>query len=628
MSSTTEEFRNDAELRTDGALINSLTGLGTTKDKQVYTRVSGRWQTLSQSEAEVLYTYGLPRRIIDSVANECTKHLTTVKLGDEVEVNEIDWLPQFDEFLKVTEFHQRLSEVVKLQRLYGGAGLVLLIDDGRLPEEPVDENNIRAVNDYIPLSRYELIPEDFTITDYSRPEFYRITTSQRLTEDQESSYVNLRVHHTRVARFDGLYLPWNLRARNNGWGQGVLSSIWDAMKKYWTALDGLVEIAQDSSVFTHKIPGLFQRVAAGNEADLRKRLEANALSRSVYGGMVIDTEEEVDFLNRSLSGLQGSLDPFIKEIQASLGWPASILMGDSPGGLGKEGRFEERAWASIIESWQANYMRTAVTQVMKYCLLNKSGPTGGVEPKNWSVFFPSVFTETDTEKADLRLKMAQVDAQYIQLGVVSPVEVRESRWGETEYSIETTLNEAVSNQLALSADAQFEAQMTGYAAQQEAYTSNGVEEGQGGTAEPQGATTAGGNAGTQQNQATSQPQNTNKTDGFESYDAQNLRIKITNSTTDGIRVGYPVAADGQRIDSSGAGPVLVLGPHRSKAYKVYRARYDTEEGIVDGPYVTAFASLRAARTAVKRLWPSQNVVGLSPISGAELETLQIGWGAY
>ena len=168
MSSTTEEFRNDAQLRTDGALINSLTGLGTTKDKQAYTRVSGRWQTLSQTEAEVLYTYGLPRRIIDSVANECTKHLTTVKLGDEVEVNEIDWLPQFDEFLKVTEFHQRLSEVVKLQRLYGGAGLVLLIDDGRLPEEPVDENNIRAVNDYIPLSRYELIPEDFTIGRFCR----------------------------------------------------------------------------------------------------------------------------------------------------------------------------------------------------------------------------------------------------------------------------------------------------------------------------------------------------------------------------------------------------------------------------------------------------------------------------
>ena len=627
MAETSVGYRNDAaELRQDGALVNALTGLGTAKGKIEHTRVAGT-QQLGQTEAEALYTYGLPRRIIDAVANECTKHLTTIKLGDETESNEIDWLPQFDEFLKGTEFHARLSEVVKLQRLYGGAGLVMLIDDGRLPEEPVDEANIRAITDYIPLSRYELIPEDFTITDYSRPEFYRISTSQRLTEGQQESYVNLRVHHSRVARFDGLYLPWNLRSRNNGWGQGVLGSVWDALKKYWTALDGLVEIAQDADMFLHKIPGLFQRIASGNEGDLRKRLEANALSRSVYGGMVIDTEEEVEFLNRSLSGIQGSLDPFVREIQAALGWPQSILMGDSPGGMGKEGRFEERAWASIVESWQANYMRTAVTQVFRLCLLNRGGPTGGVEPKNWTVSFPSVFTETDKEKAELRLQMAQVDAQYIQLGVVNPIEIRESRWGETEYSIETTLNEAVSNQLAQSADSQFQAQMMGYAAQAQAYANPEGEVDETEQSEPQGATTAGGNAGTQQNQATSQPQNTNKTDGFESYDAQNLRIRVTGKAAGGIKIGYPVQADGQRIDERES-PILLLGPSRARAYKVYRARFDTEEGLVDGPYLAAFASLRAAKSALASIYPRQNVGGLQPITGADLELLQLGWGAY
>jgi len=37
-----------------------------------------------------------------------------------------------------------------------------------------------------------------------------------------------------------------------------------------------------------------------NESDLRKRLEANNLSRSVYGGMVVDVEEDLQFLNRAL----------------------------------------------------------------------------------------------------------------------------------------------------------------------------------------------------------------------------------------------------------------------------------------------------------------------------------------
>ena len=619
MEKATDSYRND------GALINALTGLGTTKAKIETTRV-GYAPAFSQTEAETLYQYGLVRRIVDSVANECTRELTTLKLGAELEVNENDILPPFDEYLKQTYFHHALSEVVKLQRLYGGAGLLLLCDDGQDdPEMPVDETRLIAVRDYIPLSRWELIPEDFTITDYSNPEYYRITTSQRLVEGQENNYTNLRVHSSRVARFDGLWLPWHLRSRNTGWGQSTIGSIWYALKKYWTAQDGLVEIAQDADLFVHSIPGLFQRIAAGNEADLKKRLEANALSRSVYGGLAIDTEEEVDYLNRSLSGIKDALDPFLQEIAMALGWPMSILTGDSPGGMGKEGRFEERQWAHIIEDWQQNYMLKPITQVFDLILKSKEGPTQALPPQNWSVHFPSVFVETDKEKAELRLQMAQVDAQYVQLGVLNPIEVRESRFGETEYQIETSLNEAVSQQLAVSADQQFETQMLGYEAQKQAYMTPPEAEGEApsDTQSPQGATTAGGNAATQ----TKQPDNSRKTDSFEVYDAQNIRIRVTHARGD-IKAGHPVAADGQRVDGSATAPVLVLGPHRSRAYKLYRARWDVDGASVDGPYVTAFASLRAAREGIKTLYPRQNGVSLAPISDGELETLQIGWGAY
>ncbi|MAB74922.1 MAG: hypothetical protein CMO47_00465 [Verrucomicrobiales bacterium] len=613
-------FRNDAQSRNDGALINVLTGLGTNKSKIEATRV-GHAQLASQTELESLYTYGLVRRIVDSVANECTKKRTTLELGDETVRQENDILPRFDEFLKQNEFHQKLSEVIKLQRLYGGAGLVLLIDDGLQPEEPVDETRIRGVNDFIPLSRHELTPQDFTITDYSRPSHYLINTSQKLTDIQEETYTNLRIHSSRVARFDGLYLPWNLRNRNSGWGQSVVGSIWYALKKYWTAQDGLVEIAQDADVFVHKIPGLFQRIAAGNESDLKKRLEANSLSRSVYGGLAVDTEEELEFLNRNLSGLQTALDPFLTELCAAIGWPKSLLTGESPGGLGKEGRFEERMWAAIVEDWQENYMRTAITQVFRYILLSKEGPTRGIQPPSWAVHFPSTFVETDKEKAELRLQMAQVDAQYIQLGVVNPIEVRQSRWGETEYSIETTLNEAVSRQLEVSADAQFQSQMAGYDAQMQAM--NNPEEAAAPEQEDQAATTAGGNAATQ----TKQPDNSRKTDSFEVYDAQNLRIQVTHKL-DSIRAGHVVGADGQRLDGAQNAAVMVFGPHRSKAYRVYRARFDVDGESVDGPYATAFASLKAARDGVRALYPRQDKVSLSPIPAGELESLQIGWGTY
>lgn len=625
MTASPDIYRNDSEVRADGALINALTGLGTRKSKVTHTRVGGV-QLLSQPELNALYSYGLIRRVVDSIADEVTKRLTTVELGDQTIENEIDWLPQFDEFLKQTEFHQAFSEVVKYQRLYGGAGLVLLIDDGLPPEEPVDESRIRAINGYVPLSRYELIPDDVTYIDYSKPTHYRITTSQKLTDDQTESTVNLRIHHSRVARFDGLWLPYSLRTSNTGWGQSVVGSIWYAIKKYWTALDGLGELTEDASLFVHSIPGLFQRIASGNEADLTKRLEANSLGRSVYGGMAIDTEEKVDFLTRNLSGLKDALDPFIAEIQAAMGWPRSILTGESPGGMGKEGRFEERMWASIVENWQENYCRTAVTQVFRYIFLSKTGPTRGAVPKNWKVYFPSTFTYTDKEKAELRLTTAQSDAQYIQLGVLNPIEVRESRFGETEFSIETTLNEAVSQQLITLADQQFQSQLLGYQAQEQAFAdpqSEAPAEEMEEEAEPQNATTAGGDAGTQ----TAQPDNARKTDAYDYYPEHNLRIHITHKLDD-ISAGHPVAPDGQRIDGSADAPLLILGPHRSRAYKIYRARFDMDGESVDGPYVTAFANRRAAISGITKLFPRQNGVSLATPPPGELENIKAAWGAY
>lgn len=599
-STVTDNFRND------GALVNVLTGLGTGKDRSIATEVNAQ-VFLSQTELEALYSHGIPRRYVDAISDEILRHRTTISLGGD-DPNSNDVIQTFEEYLKATQFHQALAEVIKLQRLYGGAGLVLLIDDGLPEDEPVDVTRIRGIRGYIPLSRWELIPEDFNITDWSKPSYYRLTTSQKITPDQNGPYVNLRIHQTRVARFDGLYLPWRVRSRNTGWGQSVLQLIWEAYKRYESAMAGLETMTSDADLFVHKIPGLFQRIASGNESDLRKRLEANNLSRSVYGGMVVDVEEDLQFLNRALANIASATDPFVKDLQAATGWPASILMGESPGGLGKEGRFEERVWASLVEQWQEVYCRTPITQIFEYVLASREGPTRGRAPASWAVRFPSVFTQTDEEKAGLRLQIAQVDAQYVNLGVLNPLEVREARFGGTEYSIETALNSAVTEQLIASADAQFQSQMLGYQAQQQAVLNPPAPE----TAPTDQAPAPSGNT---------------KTDSFDAYEAQGLRIHVTHVKGD-IKAGYLVGPDGQRTDASDAAPLMIFGPNRARTYKLYRARFECDGALIDGPYATGFASMRAARQAVSTFFPRQTVAGLSPVPEGEIEALRAGWEAY
>ena len=109
------------------------------------------------------------------------------------------------------------------------------------------------------------------------------------------------------------------------------------------------------------------------------------------------------------------------------------------------------------------------------------------------------------------------------------------------------------------------------------------------------------------------------------YGAHGLRIAVTHKVGD-AKIGYICAPDGQRMDATDS--LMIFGPNRTRAYKLYRSRFECDGLLKDGPFVTGFARLRSAKAAVGAFFPGQNMVGLSPISDAETETLRAGWDAY
>ena len=85
---------------------------------------------------------------------------------------------------------------------------------------------------------------------------------------------------------------------------------------------------------------------------------------------------------------------------------------------------------------------------------------------------------------------------------------------------------------------------------------------------------------------------------------------------------FTFAPDGQRIDTSASAPLLLIGPHRTRARKLYRARFTLDGALHDGPYATGFNSMRAAKAAVQRFFPGQNVAGLSAVPDAEADAFR------
>jgi hypothetical protein len=77
----------------------------------------------------------------------------------------------------------------------------------------------------------------------------------------------------------------------------------------------------------------------------------------------------------------------------------------------------------------------------------KAGPTKGIEPDNWTVSFPPLWQPTEQERATTRKMVAETDAIYYDMGVVTSSEVRSSRFGSDEYSSETVIDNTPPPQL-------------------------------------------------------------------------------------------------------------------------------------------------------------------------------------
>lgn len=582
----------DSDIRNDGVLVNAITGLGTKKDKSEYYALRSPKQ-LSEAELEALYYDPLCRRVIDIYAEAAVTEQPTIKLGEVTEGYD-DILKSFENYLEDIDFYAYIEEALKLQRIYGGAALFLVLDDGLEPSEPVVAERVRGIADLVPLSRREIVPNDYNFLNYRKPELYRISTSKALTQENDLNY--LLVHSSRVLRFDGLFLPWRQRLLNEGWGQSYLQPFYEVWKRYRGATDGMATMLNEMDLFVHKIPGLASKVTAGNEKALKTRLEANALARSLYGGMALDTEEEVSFASRSLGGAQEIFDRLTDDLVAAADMPKTLLFGTSPaGGLSESGKYEDKSWAASVERYQTHTLRQPLNQFFQLVLSMPEGPTNGQVPDEWSVHFPPYYSESDSDKAELRSKVASTDKIYVDLGVLTALEVRKARFSGTEYSIDMVLQEEEEERLLLKAQLQQESMIQGYIGQQAALEQS---------VQPQ--------------EEAPVAQDQEVTDEDDIIRMNGLSI-IAGKSNGSFRVGYLTHLDGQRNDAETS---LLIG-NRFNDKKVYRGHFTREDGTMEsGPLLLGFYSSRSAKKALQTYAADKEVSGVTLLQDADIEHLK------
>jgi len=466
----TSDNGHSSEIRNDGAFANALIGIGTELDKTEQTQL-GYVPQLSKFQKEELIRREIPRRICHAYPLEATREGWDITFGGDDQDNGIlqelnNYRSQVGASIKdpnLLDDEEGISDYDLVQsagihaNTYGGSALIVDVDDGAPPDEPIRKNYIKTIRSVEMLHSYQLQPDLTTSWSANRPMHYDLLLGGMQHGDRlqnmfgekaikgKSKY-SYKIHRSRIIRFDGIALPSDAMRDNRecpGWGQSLLDAIWTEFKQFGEIMAEIGAIIADYSLFVYFLDGLSDKISDGAEEKIKNRLRLLRKGGNMLGGVALDAKKErIEFVTRTFAGLDTLADKFLYLLVAVSGLPTTVILGRGPLGMAAQGTgdAEERVWAKLVGQYQASTLKSKLRRLYQLIFLAKDGPTKGKEPDGWDLHFRPLILESPSEKVDLRAAAINAYLSCIQSEVLTADEVRDSLFGGSQFSIDITLD--------------------------------------------------------------------------------------------------------------------------------------------------------------------------------------------
>lgn len=434
--------------RADG-FVNLMNKYGTSKDPSEQYRYVPELQVPDSLLTLFYEGNGLFAKIIDAPAEEAVKHGFT--LDDVSDQALVDF---YQEALEELDFEETAMTAIKWARLYGGSIAVMLINDGRGLEEPLDWSNIQSIDDIRVYDRSIVQPEYESMFSYDPRDPFR-TRGSRLGMPERyqvySKYGSFTVHDSRCLVFRNGVLPEG--ASNSVyqfWGQPEYVRINKAIRDAEIAHGSAPKLLDRSVQAIYKMRDLSAELATEEGEDrLLKRLQIIDMARGMMNSIAIDSEgEDYDFKTFQFSGVNDVIGASCNMLSAVSNIPQVILFGQKVGGLGNGDDTSMENWYNYIERNQKRMLKPNIRYLLSV-IFQAGLATGEVdEVPKIKVSFNPLWSMSDTEKADLELKREQVKlakAQttqvYVGIQALDASEVRKKLADSDEYDVEQILDE-------------------------------------------------------------------------------------------------------------------------------------------------------------------------------------------
>lgn len=419
--------------RVDG-WASTITGLGTSKDKMAGARMI-RGARLNETELDNIYDEDdFAATIVEALPEDGMRQgWEPARRSSEDDEDEESARTTKEQIATIKRravdlgVNARVMEGAVWGRLYGGAALFPVVEDGLPPSAPLDISKVTRVRSLISMSRYELawyqLNDDPRSPNYGKPETWLFMPS---TGGQ-----SMVIHSSRLLRFEGANVSRRRRIEEQGWSLSVLQRVYEILRDAGINWKSVSYILNDASQPVFKVKNLIAMIAGGKREELQNRMEVVNMARSAARALLVDADgEDFEHRNGSLAGLDVLLDKTWVRVAAAARMPVTRLMGMSPGGLNATGESDVRGWYDSVQSYRGTDLQPPLETIVR--LLAAELRAGS--PDEWTIEWPSLWQMTPNEEADHRAKIATTDAIYIDKNVVTAEEVCATRFGGGTYS--------------------------------------------------------------------------------------------------------------------------------------------------------------------------------------------------
>jgi phage-related protein (TIGR01555 family) len=396
-----------AALQVGDGLENVVAGLGTDRDKMSYS-VYGMPRVLTRMELENMYRGSwLAKKIVNAVADDMTREWRHVVFDDENEASQF----AIERAEKRFGIKAKMNEALRWSRLYGGALVIIGTRDKDLSKPLKVENVKKGDLRYLHvIDRWRCSPAGSLCMDLDSPNF-------GLPEHYILAESALRVHHTRVLRFNGQRLPYFAWRSNAMWDDSELQHTLDSLTNCDTATRGIATMLFEANVDVVKSEGLGDLLATkGGEAVITKRFQLAAMLKSFNRMLLLDGTESYEKKSNSFANLDKILQQFMVDVSGACDIPMTRLFGQSAGGLNANGDNDVRNYYDMVSGKQETELRPQLEYLDQILVRSELGAM----PDDYRFDFNSLWQVSEVEQSEVEANRATRDATYIDKGVITP----------------------------------------------------------------------------------------------------------------------------------------------------------------------------------------------------------------